>query len=61
MEIKDKLVLNSMILEASDEAIPLVHFKPASVTRLYIILFNGQVICIRYRNNIHFIHLILQL
>ena len=29
--------------------VPLVHFKPATVTRLDIILFNGQVMHLTYR------------
>ena len=41
--------------------IPLVNFKPATVTRLDIIFFDGQVMHIPYRENIHIMHSILRL
>ena len=40
--------------------ITLIHFKPATLTSLDIILFDGQLINIHYRNNIHIMLLILQ-
>ena len=40
--------------------IPFVNFKPATAPRLDIILFDGQVMYITYRKDIHVMHLIVQ-
>ena len=63
MEIKDELVLHGMSWAAADdiEYNTIGAFKTSDRTRLDIIFFNGQVMNITYRKNIHVIHSILQL
>ena len=69
MEIKDELALNDMTWAESDkiEYNTIGTFqtsdsnKPATVTNLGIIFFDGQVMHIPYRNNIHVMHLIIKL
>ena len=62
-KIKDELILHGMNRAAEDkiEYNTIGTFQTTTVTRLYIILFNGQVMHIPYRKNIHFMHSILQL
>ena len=63
MEIKDELVLNGMALVVADEIEynTIGTFQTSDSNTPGIILFDGQVMHITYRNNIHVIHLILQL